>query len=56
MPTFYFEPSRMQGEADSALLSIVLRIDTTIIKWRGQGVNKVLRIKTLGMKGCEVST
>ena len=46
----------MQVEADSAFLSIVLRIDSTIIKWRGQSTYKVLQVKSLGMKGFEVST
>ena len=46
----------MQVEADSAFLSIVLRIDNTIIKWRGQSTYKVLQVKSLGMKGFEVST
>lgn len=46
----------MQVEADSAFLSILLRIDSTIIKWRGQSTYKVLQVKSLGMKGFEVST
>ena len=46
----------MQVEADSAFLSIVLRIDSTIIKWRGQSTYKVIQVKSLGMKGFEVST
>ena len=46
----------MQVEAHSAFLSIVLRIDSTIIKWRGQSTYKVLQVKSLGMKGFEVST
>ena len=46
----------MQVEADSAFLSIVLRIDSTIIKWRGQSTYKVLQVKSLGMKCFEVST
>lgn len=46
----------MQVEADSAFLSIVLRIDSTIIKWRGQSTYKVLQVKSFGMKGFEVST